>query len=365
MVAEADFSGEVEQSQVYDAETKLLLANIFIAQCHFARAVTSTIMAIYPLNGVVIPALPTPVRISELRIQMGESKEDLEKWREKFEDRLTLGSGKSAALHNSVTLFADLTSIYYYVAYTALPLALLSLDVKLSSTELEKTNRQQRLSVYLETMKQCGNRFDFVSVVSGIITKILQLVDFTGRSAFSSNNTASSDTNLPVLRTPTAHPKNWTEFVNTQPNLYFRLSASLDYALSKGIYPSEDELPKWIINPSQPQMLTKSMELPGLVDSISTVVPRDSVMRERSSNLSQQFRPDNSIFISSGSSPQGYNNDTDAFDGVTPGLWDSTETGFVFEELGGISEDTAENNSESPFSSNILSELFDLPATGG
>lgn len=72
VVTELDISGEMEQSQVYDAETKLLLAKIFIVQCHFAMAVTSTIMAIYPLDGVVIPALPTPPRISELRIRMGE-----------------------------------------------------------------------------------------------------------------------------------------------------------------------------------------------------------------------------------------------------------------------------------------------------
>lgn len=112
-VAEADFLEEVEQSQVYDAETKLLLANIFIVQCHFASAVTSTIMAIYPLNGVVIPALPTPARISELHIKMEESKKDLDKWMETFKDRLTLSSNKSAALHNSVTIFTDVTSIYY------------------------------------------------------------------------------------------------------------------------------------------------------------------------------------------------------------------------------------------------------------
>ncbi|KFY98227.1 hypothetical protein V498_01580 [Pseudogymnoascus sp. VKM F-4517 (FW-2822)] len=361
-VVEADFSGEVEQSQVYDAETKLLLANIFIVQCHFALAVTSTIMAIYPLNGVVIPVLPTPARISELHIQMEEGKKDLKKWMEIFKDRLTRGSSKSAALHNSVTLFTDVTNIYYYVAYTALPLALLSLDVRFSSTEPEKASRQQRLSVFLETMKQCGHRFDFVGVVSAIITKVLRLVDFGKRSDFPSNNTSSSsDANLTVSRTPNACPKSWTEFVNTQPNLYLRLSAFLDFALSKGKFPSEDELPEWITNPSKPHMITRSMEFPSLVNSASAVDPRDSVIRERPFSLSQQFCPDNSIFIFSGSSSQGY----DAFDGVTSGLWDSTETRFVFDELGGISEHTREDISESPFSSNILSELFDLPATGG
>lgn len=237
--------------------------------------------------------------------------------------------------------------------------------MKFSSTEPEKASRQQRLGVYLETMKQCGHRFDFVGVVSAIITKALRLVDFGERSDFPSNNTSSSsDANLPVSRTPTACPKSWTEFVNTQPNLYLRLSASLDFALSKGKYPSEDDLPGWITNPSKPHMITRSMEFPSLANSVYAVDPRDSVIRERPSSLSQQFCPDNSIFIFSGSSSQGYD-DTDAFDEVTSGLWDSTETGFVFDELGGISEHTREDISESPFSSNILSELFDLPAMGG
>lgn len=111
--------------------------------------------------------------------------------------------------------------------------------MRFSSTEPEKASRQQRLSVFLETMKQCGHRFDCVGVVSAIITKVLRLVDFGKRSDFPSNNTSSSsDANLTVSRTPNACPKSWTEFVNTQPNLYLRLSASLDFALSKGKFPA-------------------------------------------------------------------------------------------------------------------------------
>lgn len=113
VVAELEFSGDVEQSQVYDVETKGLLENIFIVQCRFAIAVTSTIMAIYPPNGVVIPDLPTPARILELHNQIEESKGELEKWMEIFKDRLTPVTGRNAVLHNSVTLFTDLTSIYY------------------------------------------------------------------------------------------------------------------------------------------------------------------------------------------------------------------------------------------------------------
>lgn len=220
-------------------------------------------------------------------------------------------------------------------------------------------------------MKQCGHRFDFVGVVSGIVTKLLQVVDFRQRSDFPSNNIASSDANPLVSRTPAARPKSWIDFVNTQPNLYFRLSVSLDYALSKGKYPSEDELPGWVTNPSQPQTPTKPMEFPSLANCVSTMTPEDSVMRNRSVmqakafNLSQQFLLNNSIFISSHSSSGGYSDDTDIVDETEFGLWNSTETSSLFNELGGISRHTGEDASESPFSSNFLPELFDLPATGG
>ena len=112
-VTELDFAGEVELSQVYDRETKILLARIFMVQCQFAVAVTPMIMVIYPLNGVVIPAFPTRTQLSKLYNRIEESQKELGKWMEMAKAQLVPGEDKIAAPHNSVTLYTDLTYIYY------------------------------------------------------------------------------------------------------------------------------------------------------------------------------------------------------------------------------------------------------------
>lgn len=112
-VTELDFAGEVELSQVYDRETKILLARIFMVQCQFAVAVTPMIMVIYPLNGVVIPASPTRTQLSKLHNRIEESQTELGKWMEMANAQLISGADKTAAPHNSVTLYTDLTYIYY------------------------------------------------------------------------------------------------------------------------------------------------------------------------------------------------------------------------------------------------------------
>ncbi|KIM93818.1 hypothetical protein OIDMADRAFT_63932, partial [Oidiodendron maius Zn] len=260
-VTELDFAGEVERSQVYDTDTKSFLARIFIVQCQFAVAVTSMIMVIYPLNGVVIPDLSTRTPPSKLHNCIEESQKELGKWMEMARAQLVLGPDDTATPHKSVTLYTNLTYIYYFVAYTALPLALLSLDVRFSTTQPQKTRRQHRLDAYVETMKQCRHRFDFVCVVFGVVSKLLHLVDFSQRTTCPSNNAADvnlgmtktstssdADANFRISRTLSARPRSWVDLVSTEPQLYFRLSASLDFALSKGKYPSESELPGWIID---------------------------------------------------------------------------------------------------------------------
>ena len=112
-VTELDFAGEVKRSQVYDTETKSLLARIFIVQCQFAVAVTSMIMVIYPLNGVVLPALPTRTQVSKLHNRIVESQKELGKWMEMAKAQLFSGADKTAAPHTSVSLYTDLTYIYY------------------------------------------------------------------------------------------------------------------------------------------------------------------------------------------------------------------------------------------------------------
>ena len=112
-VTEVDFAGELERSQVYDPETKSQLVRIFIVQCQLAVALTSTITTIYPLNGVLIPHTSSPAQLSMILNQIHESKMELGKWTEKAKIQLDSNPQAIAALHKSVTLYADLTYIYY------------------------------------------------------------------------------------------------------------------------------------------------------------------------------------------------------------------------------------------------------------
>jgi hypothetical protein len=112
-LTELDFAEEIEQSHVYDTQTKRLLARIFIIQCRFAVAVTSMIMAIYPLNGVVMPTKPTTTQLSKLHEQIEESQRNLGNWMEMSRSQLTFHPEETGALHESVTLYTELTYIYY------------------------------------------------------------------------------------------------------------------------------------------------------------------------------------------------------------------------------------------------------------
>ena len=117
-VTERDFAEEAQLSQVYDSETKKLLVRVFIIQCQLAIAVTSTIMAIYPLSGVIIPAVSITSRFLAIRNQIEKSKLELLTWLEKAKAQLAPNPDNFAAPHNSVTLYADLTYIYYlYVSH--------------------------------------------------------------------------------------------------------------------------------------------------------------------------------------------------------------------------------------------------------
>lgn len=111
-MTEQDFAGELARSKVYDPETKALLVRTFILQCQLAIALTSTIMTIYPLNGITFPASNLS-RLSKLISQIDDSKALLAKWMEKAKCQLDPNPEKLTALHKSTNLYSDITYIYY------------------------------------------------------------------------------------------------------------------------------------------------------------------------------------------------------------------------------------------------------------
>ncbi|CZR68248.1 uncharacterized protein PAC_18147 [Phialocephala subalpina] len=318
---EDDFAGEIERSEVYDSETKRLLVKAFAVQCQLAVALTSTIMAVYPLNGLPVPLLAMKSELLKVQSEIEKSKEALAKWVEVAMVQLAPSPEYPGTHHNSVTLYADLTYIYFFsaqiavchytiyllneyrglatdcmqqlqiartelergifnitrkvtsllalglvgylpislykffsIAYTALPLALLSLDVKLSSTNAQQLRRKHRLASYTEVMRLCSLRFDFADVVAHFISKLLQLTDFTPPSSTRFTTNGSSDTDARVSAPySTSRPRGWYDVLVQYPQLYFRILFSLDFSLSRGRYPCENELPCRDVSLSSPK----------------------------------------------------------------------------------------------------------------
>lgn len=203
-------------------------------------------------------------------------------------------------------------------------------------------------------MKQCRHRFAFVDVVSDIKDKLLQLVDSDQHLTGSSSD--APDANRRISRTPNARPESWLGFVRTQRQLYFKLSFSLDFALSKGKYPSENELPSWIVNISPPQVLAE-VELSSRAGCIFTISPRESLVRGRSLmhetvfEQSQQFDPDESTFLFPYTALQG-----------SP---TGNEGGFICDGQGETAGYNENSDDGDYFSLDMLSYFSEMPVIGG
>lgn len=201
----------------------------------------------------------------------------------------------------------------FSLAYTALPLVLLSLDVKLSSTESQKLTRKYQLNLYAEMMKHYGRRYNFVNVVSDTVGKLLQLVDQTkSQSSYLSLQENSSDlTSSHMLEA--SRPNTWGDIVLQQPQLYFRLSASLDYSLSRGKYPRDSELPSWVVG-SYPPTVQLELVVPAEIAVTATnppvpVNPQTSLMRNEPLDTSQACHLDEVMSVSSNNAiPDAYCN---------------------------------------------------------
>ncbi|KAH8594837.1 fungal-specific transcription factor domain-containing protein [Bisporella sp. PMI_857] len=414
-ITERDFKEEMETSRVYDLKAKRQLVRIFIAQCELAVALTSTIMTIYPLNGFTNTAGSSVSWMSTMKNRIENNRRELVEWEENTKEQLSSNFDETVGPHNSGTLYADLTYIYYFsarialcqysiyichinvgdnaerlktdqndlergiikvtdkvtnlvslglighlpisvIAYTALPLALLSLDVKFSLTESQKERRENRLGVYVEAMNHYGLRFNFVRVVSEIVHKLLRFIDANEPSSHLNQNSASITTRQRMSSLLTGRPRSWVELLTKQPQLFSKLSFSLDLALSRGRYPAGSELPDWTINLSTPQVASEQVE--------QTCSPRNIAM------LGSQEAPvgDMSLWR------EGLLQQHHPMQAVPPSLRVS-EVGS-FEERNGIdfvpnesmdkpAEHHEGDNYDKHFEYNMLTSFFDFPPIGG
>ncbi|KLJ05857.1 hypothetical protein EMPG_10711 [Blastomyces silverae] len=326
-MAEEDLQDEIYKSEVYNAETKRILANVLRVQCQLAIVLTGVIMIVYAPNGFSQPKSMTEKEFLKSLREIEDIRASLAQWAN--EAKAAFGSiFASDGVHESVTLYSNLTFMYYHaarvalchnqaltieihqrfiadtytkrlegikdeledaalsitrsvkrllmrgvarhlpisaIAYTALPLVLNALDVKLSGTTSQSATRKRRLSYYAEVMQLYRNRYDGTDYVALLIQEVLRfaekqnlLISFQPNepsSVMSSPNTSSDngkeDSNKSSPLTEASNgpapsnkrTKSWSEVFIRQPRFYLRLSLSIDFAFARGQYPRDADLP--------------------------------------------------------------------------------------------------------------------------
>ncbi|PGH18097.1 hypothetical protein AJ79_00725 [Helicocarpus griseus UAMH5409] len=298
-MTEEDFEDEIYHSCVYNPETKRLLARVLRIQCKLAIVLTGVIMLVYSPNGFGQPKFMSEEAFLKTVNELEDVRANLSQWSN--DSKATLGPIlHSDKVHESVALYSGLTFMYYHaarlalchfealtleihqkyiqdshkrllerirdeledaascitnsvkgfltrgiarhlpisaIAYTALPLLLNALDVKLSASTSQTATRQRRFRYYAEIMQSYRDRYDGTDGVAAFIQKALQFAD---------------NVNISIMFQQTQSGKRksescgWPEVFTREPRLYLRLWLTLDYAFTRGSFPQDADLPEYV-----------------------------------------------------------------------------------------------------------------------
>ena len=111
-MTEHDLEDEIHHSEVYDAETKRLLARVLRVQCELAMVLTDVIMLVYTPNGFGQPRSMTETEFSQTIREIEAFRGNLMQWSNDAKSALGLGLN-SDKVHESVTLYSGLTFLYF------------------------------------------------------------------------------------------------------------------------------------------------------------------------------------------------------------------------------------------------------------
>lgn len=170
----------------------------------------------------------------------------------------------------------------------ALPLALLYLDLKLSSNMSEPTNSQPRFYSYTEFLRLFGLRFEFVDTVTNIISNAVQSTSSALLRIGYPISSGPSDMD-PKLLDPSASPVGgWCDILAYHPRLYFRVLFLLDSSLSRGQHPSNAESSHFtLLEPSSPSPPSSLKDIAVEIRPLTSVV----AVTQRLKPLAQENKP--------------------------------------------------------------------------
>ncbi|KAH8706023.1 hypothetical protein BGW36DRAFT_457350 [Talaromyces proteolyticus] len=292
-----DLEAEIDVSEVYNKETKVMLCKILTSLCNLVTALTMLITTIYPPSG--IEDLDTDIGMKLL--QADDIKSRLRYWESNHMVHLSFSQNH----HSSVRFYSQLTTLYYdsarlalfhyislwhnaqgrchsyharleqsqkenrpdllgaitsinekvkrfivdgtathlpisAVAYTITPQILLNISLRLTGSNIDRRRHERFLNFYTELTRLFHLRYD-VSHVKNWIEQILQVFEVVvlhcdPSSATSIDRSCSSSVDQTIVSTPQGRTtgKSFSEFLDHQPTLYLQLLTIMDHSMSTG-----------------------------------------------------------------------------------------------------------------------------------
>ncbi|OGM49895.1 hypothetical protein ABOM_001521 [Aspergillus bombycis] len=309
-LTEEDFADEIVNSRVYDPELKIQLFQVLQEQCKLAVLLTDMVALVFSSQGVSSPSLSL-AEFQAVLAAIRRIKRYLTKWE-------AVSIVPPSTSHEAVTFFTHLTLMYYYaarvdlaqyealiiekhlsftgtnyrgqlletgadlrkattgltsaieffcsqgraeriplsvLAYTAVPIVLAAIDVKLSPSQAEMTIRKRRLERLGEIVRHSRMLYDVADYVAAGTNHILQLAYITTQEAFLRCRTKAIGSSQMEIEPPSVgmsldtsilnakRVTNWYDAFLSSPRAYLRISVSLDYSLATGRLPYDNALP--------------------------------------------------------------------------------------------------------------------------
>ncbi|KAE8420413.1 hypothetical protein BDV36DRAFT_293300 [Aspergillus pseudocaelatus] len=307
---EEDFADEIVNSRVYDPQVKIQLFQVLQEQCKLAVLLTDMVALVFSSQGVSSPSLSL-TEFQAVLAAIRRIKRYLTKWE-------AVSIVPPPTSHETVCFFTHLTWMYYYaarvdlaqyealiiekhlnftgtnyraqlletgadlrnamngltsaieffcsqgraeriplsvLAYTAVPLVLTAIDVKLSPSPAEMVIRKRRLERLGEIVRHSRMLYDVADYVAVGTNHILQLAYITTQEAFLQCRTnaigspqmqiesSSAGMSLDASMLNANRVTNWYDAFLSSPRAYLRISVSLDYSLATGRLPYDNALP--------------------------------------------------------------------------------------------------------------------------
>ncbi|KAM5364609.1 hypothetical protein ACJZ2D_011390 [Fusarium nematophilum] len=313
----ADFDDEIGGSEVHNAETKQLLARIFVRLTSLCNILTDILL-------VVSPSDDHPGLEHEAKRTLIESRAKLREWYDETELEISTAIGSSGVRQHPVIVSMNLMYIFYYasqshisrqgvllscyqprtpnpldpsrnyehsrevqdaaigtveclkeliqldlirylplsaVAFIAIPLLFHILDAKFlypDKLTADLKARHRRLRVLINTLKEYRPRYDGMEWFSYALRYVVNLAQFHSTS-LSKGSVAS-----------------WTDLLTQEPSFCLRLTLTIDLSLSRSKIPEDQDFPMALRGVLRPKI--------GLIRELALEEPSPS-KRQRETSL--------------------------------------------------------------------------------